>query len=93
MMDQILIYLRGVFVFIFKGLSVSQIEKINDLIKSINEKDELWESQEDLLVSEHEKYVKLEKTLAHETETNKVLTNKLKCAMIQILALNMRMLI
>jgi hypothetical protein len=29
---------------LFEGLSFSQIEKINELVKSINEKDELLES-------------------------------------------------
>jgi septal ring factor EnvC (AmiA/AmiB activator) len=36
------------------------------------------ESQEDLLVRQHEKFVKLEKALAHEVEKNKILTNELK---------------
>jgi hypothetical protein len=31
---------------LFKGLIFSQFEKINKLVKSINEKDELLESQE-----------------------------------------------
>jgi chromosome segregation ATPase len=55
-----------------------QIDKINELIRSNNEKDELLESQEDLLVVENDKFVKLEKALAHETNKNKILTNELK---------------
>jgi hypothetical protein len=62
----------------FKGLSQDQIAKVNELIKTINEKDEILENQEDLLVDEHEKYTKLEKALAHEIEKNKLLTNELK---------------
>jgi hypothetical protein len=55
-----------------------QINKINELIRSNNEKDELLESQEDILVVENDKFVKLEKALAHETKKNKILTNELK---------------
>lgn len=61
----------------FKGLSREQIDKMNYLIKTLNEKDELAENQKDLLVREHEKYVKLKKALA-ETENNKILTSELK---------------
>jgi uncharacterized protein (UPF0335 family) len=35
------------------------------------------EIQEDLLVREHEKFVKLEKALSHEVEKNKILSNEL----------------
>jgi hypothetical protein len=45
---------------LFKGLSFQQIEKINELVKSINEKDKLLEIQGDLLVRQHENFVKLE---------------------------------
>jgi hypothetical protein len=62
----------------FKGLSREQIDKMNDLIKTLNEKDELVENQKDLLIREHENYVKLKKALAHETENNKILTSELK---------------
>jgi hypothetical protein len=34
--------------------------------------------QEDLLVLEHENFVKLEKALAHETDKNKIFTNEIK---------------
>jgi hypothetical protein len=63
---------------LFKGLSFEQIEKINELIKTINVKDELLESQEDILVRENENFVKLKEALAHETEKCKNLTNELK---------------
>jgi hypothetical protein len=44
---------------LFKGLYKSKIDKINELIKVINEKDELLEKQEDLLFDdESEKLVK-----------------------------------
>jgi hypothetical protein len=37
----------------------------------LNDKDELIESQEALLIQEHEKYVKWEKGLAHEIQKKK----------------------
>jgi hypothetical protein len=36
---------------IFKGLSRDQVAKVNELIKVVNEKDELLEKQEDLLIN------------------------------------------
>jgi hypothetical protein len=36
---------------IFKGLSRDQVAKVNELIKDVNEKDELLEKQEDLLIN------------------------------------------
>jgi hypothetical protein len=44
---------------LFANLTIEQKEKINELIKTINEKDETLECQEDLLVKENKKYVKL----------------------------------
>jgi hypothetical protein len=38
-------------------------KKINELIKTINEKDEILECQEDLLVKENKKFVKLKDAL------------------------------
>jgi hypothetical protein len=46
---------------VFKGLNREKIEKINNLIKTINEKDELLEKQEGLLFDEHEKCNKIKK--------------------------------
>jgi hypothetical protein len=58
--------MRKILVMLFKGLDRTKIGKINELIKYINEKDELLEKQEDLLVDEHGKLVNLEKALALE---------------------------
>jgi hypothetical protein len=63
---------------LFKGLNRNQIKKVNELVSSINEKDDILESQEDLLTRDHEKFVKLEKALAHENDKCKNLTNELK---------------
>jgi hypothetical protein len=63
---------------LFQGLSKRQIDKINELVTSINEKNDVLECQEALFTKEHDKYVKLEKALAHEKEKCKNLTNELK---------------
>jgi chromosome segregation ATPase len=52
-------------------------EKINELIKTINEKDEILECQEDLLVKENKKFVKLKVAFALEVEKCKNLTEEL----------------
>jgi hypothetical protein len=44
---------------LFANLTIEQKEKINELIKTINKKDEILECQEDLLVKENKKFVKL----------------------------------
>jgi hypothetical protein len=51
-----------------KGLNRDQIAKVNEFIKINNEKDELLEKQEDLLIDETKKTKKLEKAIAHEKE-------------------------
>jgi hypothetical protein len=67
--------------------------KINELVNSINEKDELLECQEDILIRENENFVKLKDAFAHEVEKCKNFTNELKQAMIQFPALRLRILI
>ena len=42
---------------LFKGLGRSKVDKINELIDVINEKDRLLEKQEDILYVEHDKLV------------------------------------
>jgi hypothetical protein len=48
---------------LFANLTKDQKKKINELIETINEKDDILESQEDLLVKENKKFVKLKKYL------------------------------
>jgi hypothetical protein len=55
---------------LFKGLDRSKVDKINELIDSLNEKDRLLEKQEDLLYEEHDKVVKVQKPLALEIKKN-----------------------
>jgi hypothetical protein len=42
---------------LFKGLNRSTVDKVNELIDALNEKDRLLEKQEDLLYEEHDKVV------------------------------------
>jgi hypothetical protein len=53
---------------LFANLTKDQKKKINELIETINEKDYLLECQEDLLVKENKKFVKLENAYALEVE-------------------------
>ena len=40
-----------------KGLDRAKVDKINELIDALNEKDRLLEKQEDILYEEHDKLV------------------------------------
>jgi hypothetical protein len=53
---------------LFANLTIEQKDKINELIKTINEKDEILECQEDLLVKENKKIAKLKDAFALEVE-------------------------
>jgi hypothetical protein len=48
---------------LFANLTKDQKKKINELIESINEKDDLLECQEDLLVKDNKKFVKLKNVM------------------------------
>jgi hypothetical protein len=62
---------------LFSNLTIEQKEKINELIKTINEKDEILECQEDLLVKENKKIVKLKDVFALEVEKCKNLAKEI----------------
>jgi hypothetical protein len=49
---------------LFANLSMDQKKKLNELIEVINEKDELLDSQEDFLIKENKKFVKLKNAYA-----------------------------
>jgi hypothetical protein len=53
---------------LFANLNMEQKKKLNELIETINEKDDLLESQEDFLVKENKKIVKLKNAYAQEIE-------------------------
>jgi hypothetical protein len=58
---------------LFKGLDRTKIDKINELIDALNEKDILLEKQEDLLYEEHDKFVEAQKSHALEVKRNEML--------------------
>jgi hypothetical protein len=62
---------------LFKGLDRSKVDKINELIDALNEKDRLLEKQEDILYEEHDKFVSVQKSLALETKRNEILSSEL----------------
>jgi hypothetical protein len=62
---------------LFKGLDRSKVDKINELIDALNEKDRLLEKQEDILYEEHDKFVNVQKSLALETKKNELLSSEL----------------
>jgi chromosome segregation ATPase len=62
---------------LFANLNMDQKKKLNELIEAINEKDELLDSQEDFLIKENKKFVKLKNAYAQEVEKCKNLTKEL----------------
>jgi hypothetical protein len=65
---------------LFKGLDRGKIEKINELIDALNEKDRLLEKQEETLYEEHDKFISAQKSLALEIKRNELLSSELsKC--------------
>jgi hypothetical protein len=59
---------------LFANLTKEQNKKINELIETINEKDGILECQEDLLVKENKKFVKLKDAYALEVQKCENLT-------------------
>jgi hypothetical protein len=62
---------------LFKGSDRTKVEKINELIDALNEKDRLLEKQEDLLYEEHDKFVSAQNSLALEVKRNEMLSCEL----------------
>jgi hypothetical protein len=62
---------------LFANLTKDQKKKLNELIETINKKDDILESQEDLLVKENKKFVKLKNAYALEIEKCENLSKKL----------------
>jgi hypothetical protein len=61
----------------FANLTKDQKKKINELIETINEKDDILECQEDLLVKENKKIIKLKDVYALEVEKCENLSKEL----------------
>jgi hypothetical protein len=73
---------------LFKGLDRSKVDKINELIDALNEKDKLLEKQEDILYEEHDKFISVQKSLALEVEKNELLSSELSTCHDSISSLN-----
>jgi hypothetical protein len=56
---------------LFANLNMEQKEKLNELISAIHEKDDLLDSQEDFLIKENKKHVKVKNAYALEVENVK----------------------
>jgi hypothetical protein len=61
----------------FANLNMQQKEKLNELISAIHEKDELLDSQEEFLIKENKKHVKVKNAYAQEIEKCEKLTSEL----------------
>jgi hypothetical protein len=62
---------------LFANLNMQQKEKLNELIGAIHEKDELLDSQEDFLIKENKRHVKVKNAYAQEVEKCEKLTSEL----------------
>jgi vacuolar-type H+-ATPase subunit H len=73
---------------LFKGLDRTKVDKINELIDALNEKDRLLEKQEDILHEEHDKFISVQKSLALEVKKNEILSSELSTCHESISSLN-----
>jgi hypothetical protein len=62
---------------LFANLNMQQKEKLNELISAIHEKDELLDSQEDFLIKENKRHVKVKNAYALEIEKCEKLSSEL----------------
>jgi cell division protein FtsB len=62
---------------LFANLNMQQKEKLNELIGAIHEKDELLDSQEDFLIKENKKHIKVKNAYAQGVEKCEKLTSEL----------------
>jgi chromosome segregation ATPase len=62
---------------LFANLNMQQKEKLNELISAIYEKDELLDTQEDFLIKENKKHVKVKNAYALEVKKCEKLTSEL----------------
>jgi ubiquinone biosynthesis protein UbiJ len=62
---------------LFANLNMQQKEKLNELIGAIHEKDELLDSQEEFLIKENKRHVKVKNAYAQEIEKCENLTKEL----------------
>jgi flagellin-like hook-associated protein FlgL len=72
---------------LFTNLSMEQKKKLNELIEDIHEKDRLLDSQEDFLIKENKKHVKVKNAYAQEVEKCENLTKELSICQYSISSL------
>jgi hypothetical protein len=72
---------------------MKQKKKLNELIEAIHEKDELLDSQEDFLIKENKKHVKVKNAYAQEVEKCENLTKELNICHDLISSLRNEMLV
>jgi hypothetical protein len=63
---------------LFANLNMEQKKKLNELIEALHGKDELLDSQEDFLIKENKKHVKLKNAYAQEVEKCENLSKELR---------------
>jgi hypothetical protein len=78
---------------LFKSLHRSKLDKINELIDALNDKNILVEKQEDLIYEEHDKFVEVEKSLALAIKKMNFYHLSYHHVMIPFLALRLQMFI
>jgi hypothetical protein len=75
---------------LFANLNMQQKEKLNEFIGDIHEKDELLDSQEEFLIKENKRHVKIKNAYAQEVEKMKTCLESLALAMTPFSTLEMR---
>jgi hypothetical protein len=63
-MRVVLVMMKMIYLLFFSNLNMQQKEKLNELIGAIHEKDELLDSQEEFLIKENKKHVKVKNAYA-----------------------------
>jgi chromosome segregation ATPase len=71
------VIMKMIYLTFFANLNMQKKEKLNELIGAIHEKDELLDSQEEFLIKENKKHVKIKNDYAQEVEKNENLTREL----------------
>jgi hypothetical protein len=76
-MRVVLVMMKITCLVLLPTLTCNKRKKLNELIGAIHEKDELLDSQEEFLIKENKKYVKVKNAYAHEIEKCENLTREL----------------
>jgi hypothetical protein len=76
-MRVVLVMMKMICLLFFANLNMQQKEKLNELIEVIHEKDELLDSQEEFLIKENKRHVKVKNAYALEVEKCEKLSKEL----------------